>query len=292
MVNVLISSYNGECFIEQQIESILSQSYTDFHIYIRDDGSNDRTVQVISKYMKTGKVSICYGKNIGFAQSFMELLRIANEGDYWAFCDQDDVWHLDKLLWAVEWLEQQDNHIPCLFHNAFENVDVDMGHLSYYRRPKYEYSFQRALTECMYFGFSMVINASLRKMMLLGNPCNIVSHDWWAQLIAISFGKCEFDPRVASKHRRHERSVTLDNNRIKIRWFLRSLNASNEISNNAKEFERVFLEQLNYDEKELLKLFTNKCVRNNVIRAFYPKRWRPSWPSEISLRWLMLLGKS
>lgn len=74
-VNVLISTYNGEKFIEQQIESILQQTYTNFHIYIRDDHSSDRTVQKIERFLNTGKVTIFRGDNIGFAQSFLELLK-------------------------------------------------------------------------------------------------------------------------------------------------------------------------------------------------------------------------
>lgn len=292
MVNVLISLYNGERFIEQQIESILEQSYIDFHIYIRDDGSTDSSVQKVEKYLSTGKVTVYKGKNIGFAQSFMDLLKTANDGSYWAFCDQDDVWHPDKLAWAVEWLDKQNPETPCLFHSAFENVDIGLDHLGVYAPAEYEYSFRRALTECRFMGFSMVINASLRKLMLKGNPENIVSHDWWAQLIAAAFGKCEFDQRVASKHRRHTDSVTLDNGKKKIEWLKNSLLNGNQIANNADEFERVFALRLSLQDRKMLRMFTHKTIKGNVIRAFYWKRWRPTWSSELPFRWLMLTGKS
>ena len=292
MVNVLISTYNGEQFIEQQLESILNQSYEDYHIYVRDDGSGDSTIKKVEQYLETGKVTLYKGKNIGFAQSFFELLKISNKGDYWAFCDQDDVWYKDKLKWAVEWMEKQNSILPCLFHSSYENVDIDLQHISYYNPLSTKYDFQRALTECRYFGFSMVINSVLRDFMLQGDPHNIESHDWWAQLIAVKFGVCEFDARIASQHRRHADSVTLDNSNKKIQWLKNSLKKGNRIANNADEFERVFGEHLSSFEKNILGFFTHKTLLGNIVRAFYPKRWRPTLISEVILRGLMFIGKS
>lgn len=293
MVNILISAYNGERFINQQIESILNQTYQEYHIYVRDDGSTDETIQKVQKYVDTDEVTLIRGNNLGFAGSFLELLRLADEGDYWAFCDQDDVWHENKIMWAIEWLSQQDETVPCLFHSAFENVGMNLEHINYYLPPKYDYDFQRALTECLYMGFSMVINKKLRQMMLKCDSKNIVSHDWLAQLIAVAFGKCKFDARVATKHRRHSGSITLDNGKNKITWLIHGLVGQNKIANNAVEFERVYGNDLKEDEKELIKLFANdSCFKNNLKKAFYPRRWRPIWYSEVMLRVLMLLGKS
>lgn len=292
MVNVLISTFNGERFIEQQIESILTQSYENYHIYVRDDGSDDMTIQKVERYLKTGKVTLYKGKNIGFAQSFLELLQISDFGDYWAFCDQDDVWHKDKLKWSVDWMERQNSIKPCLFHSAFENVDIDLQHISFYKPISSKYDFRRALTECRYFGFSMVINSALRSLMLKGNAQNIVSHDWWAQLIAVKFGVCEFDSRVASKHRRHMDSITLDNGKKKIHWLEKSLKDGNRIANNAEEFERIFEGDLTSLDKKILRFFTHKTIGGNITRAFYLKRWRPTLISEVILRSLMLIGKS
>lgn len=291
-INILISTYNGEKYIGQQIESILSQSYQNFHIFVRDDCSSDKTVQIVSTYINTGKVTLYADENIGFSQSFMKLLLLADTGDFWAFCDQDDVWLPDKLLWALEWMESQDMSLPCLFHSAFENVDADLKHLSYYTPPKYKNSFQRTLTECRYFGFSMVINSTLRELMLRGDPQHIVSHDWWAQLIAVAFGKCEFDSRIASKHRRHLNSITLDNNKNKMKWLKNSIKERNIIANNAEEFETLFAENLSSKDRKLLHQFTQKKFGDNLMRAFYSKRWRPSLLSEVALRGLMLFGKS
>lgn len=292
MINVLISFYNGGRFIEQQIESILNQTYKDYRIYVRDDGSTDGSIKKVEKYLSTGKVLLYGGENLGFAHSFLDLLQKADTGEYWAFCDQDDVWDCKKLEWAMDWMEKQNCSVPCLFHSSYENVDIDLKHLSYYLPPKYEYNFQRSLTECLYFGFSMVINSSLREKMLLCDPVKIDSHDWLAQMIAVEFGKTIFDARIASKHRRHSESVTLDNGRKKIAWLYQSIKRNNKIANNAEEFERVFRDCLNENDRYILSLFVHKTLYGNIVRAFYPKRWRPSLVSEAVLRCLMLFGKS
>lgn len=291
-VNVLISLYNGEQFIEEQIDSIMKQTYPHYHIYIRDDGSSDSGIEKIKQYIPTGKITIVQGENIGYAKSFMELLRISSDGEYWAFCDQDDVWFPEKLQWAMDWIKQQDRDIPCLFHSAYENTDQELNHINYYSVPKYKYDFRRALTECLYYGFSMVFNKKLRELMLEANVSNIVSHDWWATLIAVKFGKCQFDKRVASQHRRHSESVTLNSLSRKWKWLFRSIKEGNLVGNNADEFERLFGQKLDKKERFYLQLFTKKNIKTALFKTFYLGRWRPSWDSELAIRLLMLLGKN
>ena len=99
-VNVLLSAYNGEAYIKEQIDSILAQTVP-VHLYVRDDGSTDGTLHVLAPYEAAGKLTLLRGENAGFGQSFMMLLAAAEEGDYWAFSDQDDVWEPHKMEWAV-----------------------------------------------------------------------------------------------------------------------------------------------------------------------------------------------
>ena len=92
-VAVMMSTYNGELYIEEQIESILQQPGVDVFLYIRDDGSSDGTLRILQKYSSTDKVHIQYGKHIGIGNSFMELLwSLPDTYDYYSFSDQDDIW--------------------------------------------------------------------------------------------------------------------------------------------------------------------------------------------------------
>lgn len=294
-VNVLISTYNGEKYIREQVDSILNQSYSNIKIFIRDDGSTDQTVSVLrQKYGHNPSVVLFAEENIGYRKSFVKLLEIVQEGAYWAFCDQDDVWLEDKVKWAVEWMEGQPIDIPCLFHNSFQLVDEDLQHvLGAYCPPKYEIDFRRAITDSVFQGFSIMMNCKLRELMLECNSASNYAHDWMAGLIALEFGKTCFDARIAALHRRMNDSASAMTIKNRIRWFLRTLSGESDVKNTAKEFYRVFGREQNSRNIEILKWFTHDkfCMSDTIKKVFYPKRWRQSIASEISIRLLMLLQK-
>ena len=85
LVNVLISTYNGEKYIKDQIDSILGQTYSNIKIYVRDDGSSDNTCSILEEYEKTGKIVLFRGNNVKWGKSFLTLLKKAETGAYWAF---------------------------------------------------------------------------------------------------------------------------------------------------------------------------------------------------------------
>lgn len=101
-VQVVMSTYNGEKYLKEQIDSILSQEGVDVRLYIRDDGSSDRTTDILASYQEHKNVKIEKGNNLGFAKSFLTALDECDEADYYAFSDQDDVWEKDKLSTAIE----------------------------------------------------------------------------------------------------------------------------------------------------------------------------------------------
>lgn len=120
-VVILMSTYNGEKYIEEQLESLLNQTYSDIKIFIRDDGSKDRTKEIIKQFLQKSKnIFLIEGENIGFINSFFELLNISDTADYYAYCDQDDVWMEDKIERAVKFLEKSDSNKPVLY---FSNSD-------------------------------------------------------------------------------------------------------------------------------------------------------------------------
>ena len=111
-VAVLISTYNGEKYIKEQIDSILNQTYKNIEIVIRDDGSSDSTIEIIKEYQKKhSNIILKEGTNVGFIKSFFQLLGLA-DSDYYAYCDQDDVWMENKIELAVNALNEADNTKP------------------------------------------------------------------------------------------------------------------------------------------------------------------------------------
>ena len=94
-VAVLMSTYNGENYIKEQIESIFNQKGVIVKLYVRDDGSKDRTLEILKDY----NVNLEKGTNIGYIKSFMWLIKNVPFADYYALADQDDVWDEDKLYY-------------------------------------------------------------------------------------------------------------------------------------------------------------------------------------------------
>lgn len=149
-INVLVSTYNGEKYIEEQLKSIDCQTYSNVHVYVRDDGSTDHTVELVNRYIRENELSDKYtvatGENIGFSKSFHLLMQMADSGEYWAFCDQDDVWYPNKLSNAVKWMQTQKNDIPLLYQSKIAIGNSDLSEIVPYKYENYNYNFQKAFT--------------------------------------------------------------------------------------------------------------------------------------------------
>ena len=136
LVLVLMSVYNGEKYLKEQLDSILGQKGCDVMLLIRDDGSVDGSAEILQKYFDSGQKAKFYpaigGKNIGAVQSFFELLYAARDlpCDYIALADQDDIWKEDKLAAAVGAMEKEretqkkaGRGEPCLYASEVQPVD-------------------------------------------------------------------------------------------------------------------------------------------------------------------------
>ena len=106
-VQVLMSTYNGEKYIREQLNSIINQTYPSIKILVRDDGSSDGTIEILEEYAaKYDNMAYYAGKNLGVIQSFLQLLKDSDDSSaYYAFSDQDDVWLPEKIEKAVEMIE-------------------------------------------------------------------------------------------------------------------------------------------------------------------------------------------
>lgn len=298
MLNVLISTYNGARFIKEQLDSIFQQTYQDFHVYIRDDGSGDDTVAVVSGYIKERclqeRITLVSGSNIGFCQSFFELLNMSKEGEYWAFCDQDDIWLPDKLKLAIHWMEgKEDQTIPLLYHSGFQLGNADLSERTVYQSKKFNYQFYNSITSNQFFGFAVTINRPLYERLILANSKEIKYHDWFAAMITAAFGYYHCSHQVAAVHRQHKDNASPLFFFKKIPHGIRLLKGDMFYTRNAREFMRLFGEELSDDDKEVLSWFLNEgySFRKSIKKAFFPHRWNPQLSVEIILRGLMLIGR-
>ena len=289
---ILLSSYNGEQYIKEQIDSIYRQTYKDFQLYVRDDGSTDKTIELLRDLKAKYDFVLYEGNNLGFVGSFMWLLRNVRDVEYYAFADQDDIWKENKLEKAMEWLDGKTDR-PALFHSAYDVIDDNGKVVDNFFFPDKKYDFRRTITENHYSGFSMVINKPLRNLMIRGEVNRIGYHDWWAAMIVHAFGTAHSDYEVMALHRAHGDNVTTFNMLTRIKWLCASLKEESDIKKRAMEFDRCFGSKLRRKDKAVLDMFSNKHY--NLIKAlrksFYPARWRPIISSEIVVRMLMLIGR-
>ena len=131
-VYVLMSTYNGDKYLKEQLESILDQKNINVSIFIRDDGSTDNTEMIIKSFCDNhNNIHYFSGENIGYGKSFMELIKnVPNDAEYYAFSDQDDVWKLDKLISAIQAIREISE--PALYCALPEYVDQNLVPLEGY----------------------------------------------------------------------------------------------------------------------------------------------------------------
>lgn len=184
-VCVLMSTYNGEQFVNEQIESILNQIEVDIHIIIRDDGSVDNTVNII-KAFNDPRITLVEGKNIGWKKSFSELLRMAPVYEYYAFSDQDDVWERDKLVSGVNKIKNAD--LPALYYCDATVVDEQLCRIG----EKINMDpFDEKLSNlfvCVGQGCCMVLNLAAKQLFSQYRPNADFSHEAWLCVLCAYFG--------------------------------------------------------------------------------------------------------
>ncbi len=197
MVTILLAVYNGEKYLKAQIESILSQSFEDFKIIIRDDGSTDQSVDIINYYCNEypNKIFCISGAPTGSAKlNFAELLDNC-DADYIMFCDQDDVWlptKIEKTLAAMQ-LAENGGKTPVLVHSDLKVVDQKLCEIapSFFEFQKLfqnDITLPKLLVQNYVTGCTVMINRALRQK--CGRiPPDCIMHDWWLALIATLFGK-------------------------------------------------------------------------------------------------------
>lgn len=216
-VLVVMSTYNGEIFVREQIDSILNQKGVEIVLMIRDDGSTDSTPQILNKYLeKYDNIIVIEGKNIGFRKSFFNTLTRDGrniECDYFAFADQDDVWESNKIFHAVSTIKSSPCCGPHLFASGLNVVDANLNSMYNNCFPKLRISFGSALSRQRLAGCTMVFNKELYELCLLLDmdklENSLISHDGAVYYICLLCGgKVSFDKNSLIKFRRHEGTVT------------------------------------------------------------------------------------
>lgn len=216
-VTILLSSFNGEAYLEEQLGSIVAQKDVQTTILVRDDGSSDRTCDILSQWQQKADLSWYRGENIGPARSFMDLLRQAGDSCYYAFSDQDDYWLSDKLKAAVDKLELYEKR-PALYFCQTELVDKNLNRVnSVVIHPRL--TFGEALVYQFVGGCTMVMNRALRDIILKYDPQYLSMHDVWIYDVAQAIGAhVVFDHIPHILYRQHGGNVTGQSTSVMTEW--------------------------------------------------------------------------
>lgn len=203
-----MSTYNGEKYIRQQLDSIFqSEKKYEIVLYVRDDGSKDRTVEVLKKYgiEHHVQIEVNEGQNVGSAKSFLIALRDCPKADYYAFCDQDDTWIDGKLSAAVE--QMGTTNQPILWCSDYQVTDSDLQVLipSLLKQPVQDSI--RAIFYNNVPGCTMVFNWALMQELRRVNISKIRMHDIMAINVALITGRVVFDKTPYVLYRQHGNNV-------------------------------------------------------------------------------------
>lgn len=278
---VLLSTFNGEKYLKELIDSVLKQDtkngYLQITLFARDDGSSDGTVNILKHYAEKNLITLYDdGKpscNLGFSKSFSNLLKRAPKADYYSFCDQDDVWLPKKLINAVNAFEAEDETLPLMYSTNLIVTDKDLKeitretHLHYTRNSPTQ--FEENLLQNNTYGCTIVINERLRELYLKVPVEDIKFHDYTMAVIASGAGKFIYEDNPQILYRQHDGNTigfykgSLKNVYRSLEFFFKN-DLQNNKYRNVKICSDYFYDLLPENRKRFVDLLVN--YRNDKLK--------------------------
>ena len=300
-VTVLLSTYNGEKYLKEQIDSILGQKNVKVKLIIRDDGSNDNTKLVLDQYKNNNMIKIYFEENVGVGKSFWKLLSLAEKSEYYAFCDQDDVWQSNKLFVAIEKLKANEN-IPALYCSNTKLVD---SNLNYIKTTNLDNGKIRAIGSVMIQNHAIGCTTVFNRLLLdnlLRLPCkelkNGIIHDSIAYKLCYAIGKVVFDKNSYILYRQHtDNAIGVPSNIIK-KIFTRLKTMKKQFNFNIRSKTAMLIIKYygdNIDKNKIEQIskvaYYNNSFMNKLKLLFDLKIRRDKIMDDFLYRIAILLGK-
>lgn len=281
-VLVLMSTYNGERFIKEQLNSILSQDNVEVFLLVRDDGSRDSTCKILAEYAyKYDRIDYVTADNVGFVKSFSLLVEMALDykiqPDFYAFSDQDDVWFPNKLELACEMLSTKDNSLPNLFTSNSMQIDASGKELGLFHASDFMGIRKgNALIFGTEQGCSMVFNKRAASLYVDNEP-SLCWHDRWLYHICYYLGNVIYYTEPLFYYRLHGGNVLGKQNeerrdglfrRVKdsLRFYFSNSHVTNHYEM-AREFYSCFNSRLSEHDKLLCERYIS--YRSNLLSKVY-----------------------
>ena len=215
-IEILLATYNGAEYLSEQMDSILGQDTDAWHLTVSDDGSSDATTQIIDAYALKypQKITRVFsGTRFGNARDHFFWLMGQCDADFMLFCDQDDVWHPDKVRLFAQALQegtrQHGRQTPLLVFSDLKVVDQELNCMypsltRMQRQSPNIQDFRYLLYQNTVTGCAMGINRSLAELAgRCEDPSQMVMHDWWLALAAARFGRMLYLDESTIDYRQH-----------------------------------------------------------------------------------------
>lgn len=300
-VLVLMSTYNGEKYLKEQIDSVLSQKKVEVKLLVRDDGSTDSTQNILKEYENQNRLVWYTGENKKAGKSFADLLIKAHEYEdinYYAFCDQDDFWLEEKLFNAIKLLKKEDDKHQLLYCSNLFVVDKELKNKKLkYPKNYVKISLENSLAESYGTGCTMVFNKPVVDFFYLHTPNILHLHDLWIYHQCIIFGRVIYDSNSFILYRQHENNVVGANfgfksklkNKIKS---IRTLKKQHYREIEAQEIINVYNDLLKSDDFEIIRqvAYYKKSVKCFFKLFFSLKIRRRKFMNNLFFKLRILLG--
>ena len=271
-VLVLMSTYNGEYYVEKQIDSIIQQKGVQIYLLIRDDGSKDETYNILLSYQnKYDNIYVIKGVNVGCANSFKELLIWANryysKYRYFAFADQDDIWFPDKLISGVKILSEMPKDGLNLYCSNLIVVDNEFNIKGELHPKESIPMLSNSLIQSVATGCTMIFTIEVVSFFNKYQPQNMRLHDLWIYHTCMIFGNVYYDPNSYIYYRQHGGNVI----GAKITRYARIKSKMNSLTcfwkqhnreNEAKELLAVYGDIISSKSKDILNIVA--YYRSNI----------------------------
>lgn len=206
-VLVLIATYNGERFLQEQLDSLYSQQDVEVDVLVRDDGSKDSTQDILEKNSKNHNLTWYQGEHKNVQKGFFELMKKGGELNYnfYAFCDQDDVWDKNKLKIALNSIS--DFKIPALYYAGQRLVDEKLNFIENHELNK-KRNLKTRFVLSDFAGCTGVFNRELLEEVIKFEPGYMLMHDTWILRVCLALGgQVIVDPEPRMSYRQHSRNT-------------------------------------------------------------------------------------
>jgi glycosyltransferase involved in cell wall biosynthesis len=287
-ISVVMTTYNGARYLEEQIESLLNQTLFPDEIIVCDDCSSDGTLKILDKYQIAGKLSYYINDHqLGLINNFKKVVSLAQESNYVALCDQDDIWLPDKLEKCAALFENMDRNVPNMVHSDLILVNEN-NHLlnksfrNEFGQDKYMHNLESLLFGNFVTGCTIVMNPHLRTF-FSEIPSDVQFHDSWIALVGFSFGKVREVPEALIRYRKHDTNLSIapgtkprNRYRSTLLQIFAYLRGDDDFLldriNSVQLFYNTYGNQLTEDKKKVFKQFLSLKGRSYFLKKFAYRR--------------------